>query len=66
MTGVMSKRLNTTLLFAAATKAIAGCGNKNHAVTQAEKKDVVAGETRPGIKKAFRSETQFAPARFRL
>jgi hypothetical protein len=37
MTGVMSKGLKATLLFAAATLAIAGCGNNNDAVTQAEK-----------------------------
>ena len=49
MTGVMSKRLKTTLLFAAATLAIAGCGNNNDAVTQAEKKDPLAGVPVPSI-----------------
>ena len=36
-------------LFVAAGILIAGCGNKNDAVTQAEKKDVAAGVPAPGI-----------------
>jgi hypothetical protein len=49
MTAALSKRLTWAVLFAAATLAIAGCGNKNDAVTQAEKKDVVAGVPVPSI-----------------
>ena len=49
MTAARSKSLKWVVLFAAATMAIAGCGNKNDAVTQAEKKDVVAGMPVPSI-----------------
>ncbi len=40
--------LNWAALFAAATM-IAACGNKNDAVTQAEKKDIAAGVPAPSI-----------------
>jgi hypothetical protein len=37
------------LLFAAATTLIAGCGKKDDAISQAEKKDVAKGVAAPGI-----------------
>ncbi len=48
----ISKSLGWALLCAAATLAFAGCGNKNDAVTRAEKKDVVAGVPVPSLAEA--------------
>lgn len=45
----MKPRISTWAAFFAAATLIAGCGNKNDAVTQAEKKDVAAGVPAPSI-----------------